>query len=377
VNRRIMAVCAVTVVLFAAACSGGDGPEFSYEVIPRSEPTVQTTVETDTSAEESDETPTPTAEPVGPLSPLTGLPVDGAGPSPDRPPLMVKIDNSPDARPQEGLNTADIGVELLVEGITRLALVFHSDGAETVGPVRSGRSSDPDLAGVFGTPLFAWSGGNNTVRREVRNGELAGKLYDVGVDQSPSSYWRAGPPRLAPHNLMTSTENLYALGPENLGPPPVIFDYRAEGDNLPAAAEAIPGVQISWRGGVNVHYVWNEDVGGWSRFQRGTPHRDAAGVVVSPPNVYLLTTPYGTSAASPLSPQALSVGSGAAVALTMGSQITGTWSRDTANLPWDIVDAAGDDIGLTPGRTWVAMHETHDVRILTQDEADNLLALVQ
>ncbi len=376
-NRRIMAVCAVTVVFFAAACSGGDGPEFSDEVIPPTESTVEPTVETDTSAGESDETPTPTAEPVGPLSPLTGLPVADAGLSPDRPPLMVKIDNSPDARPQEGLNNADVGIELLVEGITRLALVFHSDGAETVGPVRSGRSSDPDLAGVFGTPLFAWSGGNNTVRGEVRNGELAGKLYDVGVDQSPSSYWRAGAPRLAPHNLMTSTENLYALAPENLGPPPVIFDYRAEGDNLPAAAEAIPGVKISWRGGVNVHYVWNEDVGGWSRFQRGTPHRDAAGVVVSPPNVYLLTTPYGTSAASPLSPQALSVGSGAAVALTMGSQITGTWSRDTANSPWDIVDVSGEDIGLTPGRTWVAMHETDDVRILTQDEADNLLALVQ
>ena len=76
--------------------------------------------------------------------PLTGMPITDPALA-ARPALVVKIDNHPDARPQSGLNQADIVFELLVEGITRYALVFGSTLPTTVGPVRSARSSDIDL----------------------------------------------------------------------------------------------------------------------------------------------------------------------------------------------------------------------------------------
>ncbi|MTA40101.1 MAG: DUF3048 domain-containing protein, partial [Actinobacteria bacterium] len=59
----------------------------------------------------------------GVLYPLTGLAVTdpiAAG----RPALAVKIDNHPIARPQTGLNKADIVFEENVEGITRFIAVF-------------------------------------------------------------------------------------------------------------------------------------------------------------------------------------------------------------------------------------------------------------
>ena len=64
-----------------------------------------------------------------------------------RPALILKIDNSDadtcdgTARPQIGLNQADIVIEELVEGITRFMAIFQSNIPETVGPIRSARSS--------------------------------------------------------------------------------------------------------------------------------------------------------------------------------------------------------------------------------------------
>ena len=44
----------------------------------------------------------------------------------NRPALVVKIDNHPEARPQTGLNQADVVYEEEVEGITRFFAVFQS-----------------------------------------------------------------------------------------------------------------------------------------------------------------------------------------------------------------------------------------------------------
>jgi hypothetical protein len=46
-------------------------------------------------------------------------------------------------RPQSGIAQADLVLEIVVEGgITRYALVFHSQDPDRVGPVRSDRQSD-------------------------------------------------------------------------------------------------------------------------------------------------------------------------------------------------------------------------------------------
>src|SRR5512143_549383 len=70
--------------------------------------------------------------------PLTGLPVRAGDPAAARPALLVKVDNAFEARPQAGIDKADVVYEELVEGgITRLAAVFQSSDPGEVGPVRS------------------------------------------------------------------------------------------------------------------------------------------------------------------------------------------------------------------------------------------------
>jgi hypothetical protein len=56
-------------------------------------------------------------------------------------PLGVMIENEIDARPQSGINAADVTYETLAEGgITRTLNVFYCQDAGIVGPVRSART---------------------------------------------------------------------------------------------------------------------------------------------------------------------------------------------------------------------------------------------
>ena len=70
------------------------------------------------------------------LSYTTGLPTEAP-----YQPVMVVIENSTDARPHTGLQTADVVYEVPVEGdITRFIAVFQDDVPTGVMPVRSGRA---------------------------------------------------------------------------------------------------------------------------------------------------------------------------------------------------------------------------------------------
>src|SRR5438309_8082921 len=91
-----------------------------------------------------------------PTWPLSGV---ASGPVTARPALAVKIENSIDARPQTGLNSADLVYEEVVEGgITRFCAVFQSTVPPQVGPVRSVRPMDASIAGPL-HGILAFSGG--------------------------------------------------------------------------------------------------------------------------------------------------------------------------------------------------------------------------
>src|SRR3984957_16872436 len=82
---------------------------------------------------------TSTTAPPPPVAPLTGLVQPNAA-NQTRRAVGVKIDNVDPARPQSGLDAADVVFEEEVEGqLTRLIAIFQSTDAAKVGPVRSTR----------------------------------------------------------------------------------------------------------------------------------------------------------------------------------------------------------------------------------------------
>ncbi len=340
-NQRILigVGIAVVVVLIAVlvAGSGGGGDEEAVT-------TTTTTTE-----------PPTTTTTLPPIAPLTGVPeADEAKRT--RPALIVKVDNTPRAMGvHEGLDNADIVfVEQVEQGVTRMAVVFQSKD-DTVGPVRSARTTDIGLAANMNNPLFAYSGANGGVLRLVRNGPL----IDVGIDrgEATSVYTRnqRGSGLL---RFFFPTDEMYETRGAEGGTPPQAFTFREEGATV--TGEAAGGVQVGYGGGAAtvVRYEW--DGGGWARTQNGTAHVMADnGARIAPQNVIVQFVDYRSSgfidSTGAPSPEAVLEGEGEAWVFTDGKLIRGRWSRPTRDAVTSFTDATGAPIALTPGQTFIEL----------------------
>ena len=338
--RPVRTAAAVLLATLAVAACAGGGNDLAVDTPPPApDPQVTTPVAPVT---------TSTTEVQGPAAaPLTGELVDDADLL-ERPALFLKIDNHPAALPQQGLDEADLVIEMLAEfQLSRFAAVFHSTAPEHVGPVRSSRTSDFDLLRAFDSPLYGSSGGNDNVLA----GMASLPVHAVTAHSHTEEYYR-DPSRSVPHNLYVDTEDLFALAPDDADAPSPWFSYRAEGDALPAPARPAEG-RVTVRWGFPVTFEWDEERQGWRREQDGDPHELANGSVVAPPNVVILTAAYGTSSADPNSPELQSVGEGEALVLTAGHLIPGRWVRSSPQDPPSLFAEDGTPIALTPGQTWV------------------------
>lgn len=265
--------------------------------------------------------------------------------------LVVKIDNVPQARPQSGINDADIVyVELVEGGQTRLAAVFHSEEVGVVGPVRSMRTTDINLLRPLDRPLFANSGGNSRTTTAINNSPLVNIGHATGAG---GAYYRENS-RSAPHNLFSSTAALRRAGGTAGGVPPAIFTIRRPGTPNPNLTSDANGVSISYEN-TSVSYTWNGN--GWARSQDGRATVDTAGVRTAPETVIVRFTPYGVSPADANSPEANVVGRGRAWIFTEGNLIRGSWSKPGVDDVTLYRDSEGNPIQLLPGRVWVEIPE--------------------
>ena len=349
--------------LVAAACSGGDD---AAVVVPADEPAEEaTSVETTAVATTIAETTTTEALPMETLPdittttvvgepefriPLLGTIVDSADAYPDRPALAVKIPNNSKALPQTGLNEADIVYEEIVnDRITRFAAVFHSQGSEPVGPIRSGRAQDIDLLSNLNGPLYAWSGGNDGVTRLVR----ASTFVDLD-GRYTSGYYRRDGRGGAPHNLFSSTESLWSHTPDEFTTPVPVFPYLLPGETITGD----PGTSVEITlDSVDALWGWDPNRGSYFRWQEGDPHMTELTGQVSTENVVIMFVDYVSGVVDARSPEAQTTGTGRVIVLAEGVAREGIWTRPDKYSAWEFYtdDSRTTRIPLTPGRTWVEL----------------------
>ena len=295
-----------------------------------------------------------TTTPLAPGYPLTGLPITDQAAA-TRVALVAKIDNHPAARPQTGLNKADIVFEENVEALTRFAAVFHSQGSDPVGPLRSGRTQDIDILASLNKPLFAWSGGNYLVTKAINASDMVNVGYSAS--RGKGGYYREKTMK-APHNLYAKTSNLWTLAPAGSSAPKAQFLYRTDSDAKPSTSTAIDGAKISMYN-VRVYWKWDAASGNFLRSSDNVkrvlePHMADDGQV-NTKNVVVLYVTYVRSKADRKSPNALTTGKGTGFVMTDGGIIPITWLRGNRNAPFSLTDANNQYIRLTPGRTWVEL----------------------
>ena len=288
------------------------------------------------------------------MFPLTGL----SAPSADAARvsvLAVKIDNAPQARPQTGLDTADVIIEEVVEGgVTRFLALFQSRGSDPVGPIRSVRPVDPALLAPFGG-AFGYSGGT----KRFINGLRRVPVVDVGVDLSPGAYFRSQRAK-APYNLYSSTSQLRVRTGETRGPERP-WEFEADGNEWSAAGAAAalryslrvsPAAAVAWR--------WSPERSAWERSTNETAHTvRPSGAVVASTNVIVVFVAYLDTSATDVShapvPEPAIIGGGRATFLVDGQRADGRWSKSSVGAAMRFSDSAGAPIRLRRGTSWLLL----------------------
>ena len=288
-----------------------------------------------------------------PTCPLNGLATPAV---PQQPAMAVKIDNYPAARPQSGLNQADIIFEEPVEGgITRYAAVFQCQNVALIGPVRSARNIDIGILGQLGNPLEAHVGGINPVIANIDASPI------VNVDLGASDSLMIHPPgRASPDADFTSTALVYGTHSTMNTPPQPIFTYS---DAPPPGGTPASAVNINFSGTANVTWKWNATTGTFQRYYNGTQpdmltngvQNQASNVIVQ--YVAISYGPWAENSVGGLEVQAdlYPNASGTAIVFRNGQEIQGSWHRTTLGSPTQFVNAAGATIPMMPGPTWVEL----------------------
>ncbi len=309
-------------------------------------------------------TPTPTPTPPPPPPPPVYWPLTGveSGPVAPHPALAVKIENSVDARPQTGLNAADMVWEEVVEGgITRFVAVYHSTLPPEIGPIRSVRPMDPAIAAPL-RGLFAFSGGQRPFVDDV----AAAGLQVVSYDAGHAGFYRLTS-RYAPHNVYANPADFLAQAdPGHLEDPVAQFGI-ATPDQVPSAVvSGVPStaVRLKLSGLSYPTWTWNPASGRWDRAEGSTPSVGADGVTHSAANVVVLrvgvvNTRFTDPAGNPV-PEMQMLGTGEALVATGGRTLAVTWTKNSPHEPVALTGPDGQPVLLAPGNTWVELVPTRN-----------------
>lgn len=262
-------------------------------------------------------------------------------------PVVVKVDNAPAARPPTGIGEADlVYVEPVEGGLNRLAAVFATNKPDVVGPVRSARETDLQLAPEFGRPVLAFSGAAPELLPLI---EQAG-LVEASPEQAPEAYFR-DENRSIPHNLYVRPDRLpsgQAWSPQDS------FDFgAAPGGGVPTAHREVRYPSSS------VAFDWSPEQGRWLVSMDGQPFETTDSGRVGASTVIVQTVPVRDSSfedsRGSISPFAETVGSGAATILRDGQAFEARWSRPSAAEPTTYTTPTGQPIPLAPGNVWTVL----------------------
>lgn len=285
--------------------------------------------------------------PVVYYSPLTGEKVDNEAAT-KQPVTAIMIENSPDARPQSGLKQSGVVYEAIAEGgITRFLTLHQQDKPQLIGPVRSVRLYYVDWLASYNASV-AHIGGSAAALKEVRNGSYR----DIDQFFNASTYWRATD-RYAPHNVYTSFAKLDALNAAK-GYKESVFTGFTRVDGKPSATPNATSIAINISGPLyNTSYTYDKATNKYNRLLAGVPHMDREEGAITPSVVVALKVDMSLVLEDGYREDIKAIGDGNAVIFQNGTAQEVSWHKPARISPITFTDAAGKDVPLGRGQTWI------------------------
>jgi hypothetical protein len=339
-SRRHAVVSAAILAGLAATACGSQPVKLAAKKSPT--PTAVKSTPTATAAP----TPTPTAVPP---------PVAGATYSS---PVLIQVENLNDARPQSGLQSANVVYEYSAEGgISRFTAIYFSTPKGAVGPVRSARLISPVLVSQYGGTLI-FSGSSNYVHG-VLNGQNTPRFDETSA---AGGLFRISS-RYAPHNLYTDggrVDNMFQRSHR----PPVTYQLWGRSLTAPGGAPATsftvpvsPSERPTWN--------WHPELNGWVRTEpdTGTFVEANTGAPLVAPTVVVMQVP------ARINPDDIEngcctagweytmSGSGPIQVFTNGTEFDGTWTQGASGPP-QFTLPGGVAAPIASGSVWIEVVPT-------------------
>jgi hypothetical protein len=283
-----------------------------------------------------------------PISPLTGVELSDAALS-TRPVTGLMIENSPDARPQSGINDAGIVFEAVAEGgITRFLVLYQESQPQYIGPVRSARPYYIDFALPF-EASYGHVGGSPDALNDIKT------LGVRDLDQffNSQAYWRITE-RYAPHNVYTSFEKLNALN-QAKGYNTSKFTGFERKKDVPQTPTA-SSIDFTISGPLySPHYQYEASTNSYKRSQGGVAHVDQkSNAQLSPKVVIALVMDKGLQSDGSHTTYK-DTGTGKMYVFQDGVASEGAWAKTDRKSQFVFTDKNGLPMKLNAGQTWVSI----------------------
>ncbi len=277
-------------------------------------------------------------------SPFTGKLVEGKL---LRKVLMVSIENSPAARPQSGLQSADIIYEFLVEGgITRFLALYWHDIPGKIGPVRSLRPYFIKTAVPY-NPLLLHAGASPEGFKMLSEIEIS------NLDQiyNGKYYWRDSN-RNRPHNLYTGYFKFANYLNQLTGQE---YSKRFSFQQIKLIKDKVnkaENININYWGNYSVKYKYSPQKNVYNRFLNfEQPHLTEDGQQLTAKNIIIKFV--DTSVKDDIGRLKMTLnGRGKALIFRDGVVIKGYWKSEENKLT-EFYTAKNKDVKLNPGQTWI------------------------
>jgi hypothetical protein len=273
----------------------------------------------------------------------------------DGPILAVKIDDTSLARPQIGLEEADVVyIEQVEGGLTRLAAIFSSVIPQNIGPVRSARVSDIDILSQYGKVIFAFSGAQRAMLTVISNSNL----WDYGAQRSSPTIYTRDETRPSPYDMVLRADLLLERAKADEREIAISKSVGWSFGEAPAGGVAIDSVTVQWPAS-KYEATWSKAERRWLLSNGGVANFAASGKQLGPTTFVIQTVEMSDSiyraSDGSYTPLSETVGTGAGYILRDGRSFKANWSRPAAEsgTTWTLAD--GSEIKFAAGSIWVAL----------------------
>jgi len=356
----------MVIMIFTVGCAK---KQEESSVIP--EPSVKSSSEVALSSSEPvvSSSVVPSSEPVEPMyssvSPTTGK---GYETEQEFYPIMVTIENASGARPQTGLNKADIIYEFPVEStITRFLCIFNDNRPKEVGPVRSARYYFLYTQKEWDCIYEHFGGAREDESISVYNAKynwIRVRIDGLKGKYSPF-YWRDNS-RKAPHNVYSDLTYVKEQYPDFTSKRTYFWKHSDSPSTSDVEAKSIH-IPFASQKKHNVEFFYDAKKGQYTRYENGElfksiemddkGKKSQEAVVTN--NIIIQYVPMDTTHTGKYYRRVINMmGSGKAEYFINGKYITGKWERKTQNDVTKYYDDKGQEIVLAVGTTWVAIQPT-------------------